>query len=110
MGQEDGYSGMKILIPDFTKFRVNIADSMVLVGVGLAASYWIIESIYNLFVDSQKDFLNELLGDDINTVWPRVIVLCLFIFFGSHVQYTINKRKTAEKALKESEEKYRTIL
>jgi PAS domain S-box-containing protein len=37
-------------------------------------------------------------------------VLCLFLIFGSHVQYTINKRKQIEQALKESEEKYRTIL
>jgi PAS domain S-box-containing protein len=43
-------------------------------------------------------------------MWMRLIVLCLFLIFGSHVQFTINERKKAEQALKESEEKYRTIL
>src|SRR5210317_1298364 len=42
--------------------------------------------------------------------WTRVLVLCLFLIFGSHVQYTVNKRRAADDALRESQEKYRTIL
>jgi len=92
------------------KNRVSVADSMVLIGIGLAASYWVLESILNLFTTRNVNFFNQLLGPDINEIWPRIIVFCLFIFFGSHVQFTINNRKKAEEALKESEEKYRTIL
>jgi len=92
------------------KYRVSVADSMVLIGIGLAASYWVLESILNLFTSRNVNFFNQLLGPDINEIWPRIIVFCLFIFFGSHVQFTINNRKKAEEALKESEEKYRTIL
>jgi PAS domain S-box-containing protein len=92
------------------KYRVSVADSMVLIGIGLAASYWVLESLYNIFTSTDVNFLNQLLGPDINEVWPRIIVFCLFIFFGSHVQFTINNRKRAEEALKVSEEKYRTIL
>jgi response regulator RpfG family c-di-GMP phosphodiesterase len=32
----------------------------------------------------------------------RLIVICLFMIFGSHVQYTINERKQAEMNLLES--------
>ncbi|MGD8286260.1 MAG: PAS domain S-box protein, partial [Desulfobacterales bacterium] len=32
------------------------------------------------------------------------------VIFGSHFQYTMNKRRAADDALRESEEKYRTIL
>jgi PAS domain S-box-containing protein len=92
------------------KNRVSVADSMVLIGIGLAASYWVLESILNIFTSRNVNFFNQLLGPDINEIWPRIIVFCLFIFFGSHVQFTINNRKKAEEALKESEEKYRTIL
>jgi PAS domain S-box-containing protein len=92
------------------KNRVSVADSMVLIGIGLAASYWVLESILNLFTSRNVNFFNQLLGPDINEIWPRIIVFCLFIFFGSHVQFTINNRKKAEEALKESEKKYRTIL
>ena len=35
-------------------------------------------------------------------MWMRLIVICLFMIFGSHVQYTINKRKQAELDLLES--------
>ena len=92
------------------KYRISVSDSMVLVGIGLAASYWVLESIYNIFTTREVNFFNQLIGTDINEIWPRVIVFCLFLFFGSHVQYTINNRKKAERALKENEEKYRTIL
>jgi PAS domain S-box-containing protein len=92
------------------KYRVDLADSMVLIAVCLAAAYWILESIYNLFVGGNQDFVNQILGLDFDIVWPRVFVLCLFVIFGSHVQYTIKKRKSAEMALQDSEEKYRTIL
>jgi PAS domain S-box-containing protein len=36
--------------------------------------------------------------------------LCLFAIFGSHAQYTINQRKLAETALRESEERFRRII
>jgi len=92
------------------KNRVSVADSMVLIGIGLAASYWVLESLLNIFTSRDISFFNHLLGPDINEIWPRIIVFCLFIFFGSHVQFTINNRKKAEEDLKESEEKYRSIL
>ena len=90
--------------------RVSVADSMLLTGIGLAASYWVLESLLNIFTTHEVSFLKQLFGPDINQLWPRLIVFCLFLFFGSHVQYTINNRKKAEEALKNSEEKYRTIL
>jgi|GEM_PF-5066811 len=31
------------------KYRVSVADSMLLIGIGLAASYWVLESILNIF-------------------------------------------------------------
>lgn len=99
-------ANMKNLI----KYRVSVADSMVLIGMGLAASYWVLESLLNIFTTHEVSFLKQLLGPDINEIWPRLIVFCLFLFFGSHVQFTINNRKKAEEALKISEEKYRTIL
>lgn len=92
------------------KYRVSVADSMLLVGIGLAASYWVLESILNIFTTQDVSFLNQLIGPNIDEVWPRIIVFCLFIFFGSHVQYTIKNRKKAEEDLQVSEEKYRTIL
>jgi PAS domain S-box-containing protein len=90
--------------------RVNMADSMVLTAVFLSAAYWALEALINLFSPGEISFYREIFGPNAGTMGMRVIVLCLFLIFGSHVQFTINNRKRAEQALRESEEKYRTIL
>jgi PAS domain S-box-containing protein len=87
-----------------------MADQMVLISIFLAILYWGLESFLNVFSPEDVSFYRELFGPNVSEVWMRLIVLCLFLIFGSHVQFTINKRKEIEQALKESEEKYRTIL
>ena len=90
--------------------RAHLADSMVVVGIFLAFLYWGLESFLNVFSPEEVNFYRQIFGPNVSETWMRLIVLCLFLIFGSHVQFTINKRKEAEEALKESEEKYRTIL
>jgi PAS domain S-box-containing protein len=88
----------------------DMADSMVLTAIFLAAAYWGLEALINLFSPGEISFYREIFGPNVGVMGMRVIVLCLFLIFGSHVQFTINNRKRAEQALKESEEKYRRIL
>ena len=92
------------------KFRNTIMDSMVVTGIGLACVYWVCESFMYFFLDPEANFIQHLLGPDTFQTWTRILVLCLFAIFGSHVQYTLTKRRQADDALRESEEKYRTIL
>jgi PAS domain S-box-containing protein len=92
------------------KKPLNMADQMVLVGIFLAFLYWGLESFINVFSPEEISFYRQIFGPNVSEMWLRFIVLCLFMIFGSHVQYTINKRKKAEQALRESEEKYRNIL
>lgn len=95
------------LTRDFTN---TIRDSMVVTGIGLACFYWVCESFMYFFLEPEANFFQYLLGPDIFNTWTRLLVLCLFAIFGSHVQYTFNKRKADGDALRESEKKYRTIL
>lgn len=67
-------------------------DSMLLIGIGLAVIYWAIESFMNIFLTPDANFFRHLIGTDIYNIYSRIIILCLFVIFGSHVQYTINKR------------------
>ena len=90
--------------------RVDMADSMVLTAIFLSAAYWGLEALINLFSPEEISFYREIFGPNVGDMGLRVIVLCLFLIFGSHVQFTINNRKRAEQALRESEEKYRSIL
>jgi len=90
--------------------HVDMADFMVLTAIFLSAAYWGLEALINLFSPEEISFYRELFGPKVGDMGMRIIVLCLFLIFGSHVQFTINNRKRAEQALRESEEKYRTIL
>ena len=82
--------------------RINLADQMVLIGIFLAFLYWGIESFLNVFSPEEISFYRQIFGPNVSEMWMRLIVICLFMIFGSHVQYTINKRKKAETDLLES--------
>jgi response regulator RpfG family c-di-GMP phosphodiesterase len=82
--------------------RLNMADQMILIGIFLAFLYWGIESFLNVFSPEEISFYREIFGPNVSEMWMRLVVICLFMIFGSHVQYTINKRKTAEMDLLES--------
>jgi PAS domain S-box-containing protein len=92
------------------KVRVRIWDQMVLIGIGLALFYTVFESILSIFLQVNVDFMQRLFGTGQNTIYGRLTILCLFAIFGSHAQYTINQRKIAENALRESEERFRRII
>ena len=82
--------------------RFNLADQMVLIGIFLAFLYWGLEAFLNVFSPEEISFYRQIFGPNVSEMWMRLIVLCLFMIFGSHVQHTINKRKEAETELLES--------
>ena len=92
------------------KMRVHFWDQMVLIGVGLALFYTLFDSILYIFLSYNVNFFQSLFGPDMSAIWNRIAILCLFIIFGAHAQFTINQRTAAEAALRESEEKFRTII
>ena len=88
----------------------SLADNMVLAVIFIATIYWVLDSILNLFFSNKFNLIAELFGPDLYDVYIRVIVLCLFIIFGSHAQSIINKLKLAKKKLDESEELWRSLV
>ncbi len=95
---------------DFTLENESLADNMVLTVILIATIYWVLDSILNLFFSNRFNLIAELFGPDLYDVYIRVIVLCLFIIFGSHAQSIINKLKLAKKKLNESEELWRSLV
>ena len=90
--------------------KVHLWDQMVLIGIGLALFYTVFDSILYIFLSYDVDFFQRLFGPDMSAIWSRIAILCLFLIFGSHAQFTINQRSAAEAALRESEEKFRKII
>ena len=88
----------------------SLADNMVLTVILIATIYWVLDSILNLFFSNRFNLIAEMFGPDLYDVYIRVIVLCLFIIFGSHAQSIINKLKLAKKKLDESEELWRSLV
>jgi len=91
-------------------FKDQLADSMIGIGIALAVFFWVFKAILQMFVSGNANFLAQMLGTNLSDYYDRLIVIVLFIFFGSHAQYSIRKRRVAELALSSSEEKYRSIL
>ena len=81
---------------------VNLADQMVLIGIFLAFLYWGLEALLNFLSPEEINIYRQLFGPNVSELWLRLIVLCLFLIFGSHVQYAIDKRNIAEQALLDS--------
>ncbi len=90
--------------------REDLPDSMVLAVIFLATIYWVLDSVLNIFFSNKFNLIAELIGPDLYDVYLRVIVLCLFIMFGSHAQSVINKLKLAKQKLNDSEELWRSMV
>jgi response regulator RpfG family c-di-GMP phosphodiesterase len=58
-----------------------------------------------VFSPEEVNFYRDIFGPNVSGMWMRLIVLCLFMIFGSHVQFTISKRKKVEEKLLESHRK-----
>ncbi len=83
---------------------------MALIGFGVAIVYWFIEASVYAMLPNDISFFQRLVGPHFNDLLTRFLVLAFFAIFGSHAQFTINQRKIAEAAMRQSEEKYRTII
>ena len=89
-----------------------LTDQMVLFGFGLAAVYWLLDSFLAIFL-SYDHFLEKITGIQLDNVWGRIIVLCMFVIFGSHAQFTINERKKAALKMEKdaaTRERFRRLL
>jgi PAS domain S-box-containing protein len=91
------------------KIRVHLWDQMILIAFALALFYSVFDSVLYL-LKFDVDFIQRLLGPDKFEIFSRLTILSLFTFFGAHAQYTINQRKMAETALRESEKRFRSII
>lgn len=85
-------------------------DSIVATGVALAAFYWACESFMFFFLAPEANLFHHFLGPDLFEVWTRLLVLCFFVIFVSHVQQDNKKRRKAYEELREQDEKYRLIV
>ncbi|MFH1674987.1 MAG: PAS domain-containing protein [Pseudomonadota bacterium] len=92
------------------KHRRIANNKLIFIGIGLGGLFWFIEAAVHAFIFDHANFPDEILYPDPHETWMRSLVVCLFIIFGSYAQFIVNSRKRAQKALKESEQRLKTIL
>ena len=96
-----------------SKSYERLSERIVLIGLGFGAIYWLIETFLYIFLSSDMNFFSRLCGPGLVGVYTRVIVLCLFLIFGSHIQYTLKKRQQVdtelEKLIKANEQLQREV-
>ena len=85
-------------------------NSILITGIVIACFYWVCESFMFFFLAPEANVFQYLLGPNRFQTFTRLLVLCLFAIFGSHIQYTLNKKRESDEALRVSEEKYRNII
>jgi two-component system sensor histidine kinase/response regulator len=98
------------LNPKKRTLALQLSDSVLLLGLGVAFVYWVFASLIFALTAESGTFIDLFFNPGFNEVLSRLLVLCFFMIFGSHVGYTIRQRQKAYGALAGSEEKYRTII
>lgn len=97
-------------MPETQKSSSQFTNRMVLTGFFLAALSWILVSLLDFFLSRDISLLDHIIRPGLDQIWIRLVVVCLFLIFGSHAQFIMDQRRQTEEALRESEEKYRNIL
>ncbi len=78
------------------KKNIFVRYQMILIGIALAAAYSLIEFFLEIF-PPPADFFHAFTGLCIPAVWiHRIILLCLFLIFGSHAHYFVNEAEKAQ--------------
>ncbi len=91
--------------------RISLRVMALALGFGLLI--WIGESLFDFFVFSRGEatFWDVLiLQPPRHDLYTRLFILMSFVSFGLVVSFHIDKRKEVEKALRESESKYRNLV
>jgi PAS domain-containing protein len=76
--------------------RVNL----IWVGIGFGAFYWLLESVRDVLAFGKGTLAERLFLPDLASVWMRLMIICLIIFYGFYAQSlrtTIEARSGAKR-------------
>ena len=76
-------------------------EEIILITIGIAVVYWIIDSIFWIFAGVNMGFSEMSMRSGISEIGARIIVVSLFAIFGSHTHQMIKKQRTAQQDIEE---------
>lgn len=75
---------------------MRVEKKVALVGIGLGALYWILESAMHAFLFHKGTFVQQLLTPNLSVLWIRLLVLCVLTMFIAYARSSILQRRRAE--------------
>jgi len=88
----------------------NLPESLFWISLVMGVVFWIIDTFLTVINSNDSSFLHTLIGVDTRAFWQRLIVLCFFVMFASHVQYTAKKRREEEVKLQQALDNLRKAI
>ncbi len=79
--------------------HISMSEHLILLGIGLAALYWILESAIDAFVFHEGTIIERMLGASPNESWMRAVIMSIIIIFAVYAQIVITRRKKIEEVL-----------
>ena len=86
------------------------AQNFIWIGIGLAVSYWLLESWMHTTVFGGGPFIEHVYPLDVHEIWKRLTVTVLIILFSVYAQRSINIRRRTERELADRERELSRIL
>ncbi|MCJ7813584.1 PAS domain-containing sensor histidine kinase, partial [bacterium] len=83
---------------------------IVWVGLAFGGLYWILESMRDVFLTDKGNMIERVLFPDLMSVGTRFLAVLVIILFSAYVQSLMNERYKIEKALRLSEEKFKSYV
>ena len=93
---------MKQQIPKKIKQKKGLSESILWGSLALGIVFLIVETIFTVITSTSHSFIDSLIGVDGKAFLDRLIVLCFFVIFASHVQHNDKKRQEEEVKLQDA--------
>ena len=74
--------------------------NLVCLSVGLAASFWLFDTLLDGLLFERSGFFHALIPDEPKELWMRLLVVFLFVCFGLVAQYLIDMRHRSENSMR----------
>ncbi len=88
--------------------RVRQMGKAMLIGIPVGGIYWLLEALVHTYLLKQGTLIAEILWPSVHEVWMRIsVIIALVLYIHSWDLYS--KLKRTEKALRQSERRFRTV-
>lgn len=82
----------------------------ILIGLGLAALYWFLESTAMVFIFNEGNFIEQIFTPDSHELWMRSTGMGIIFALSIYTQLVVGRRNLAEQTLQDSRGKYQVIF